>query len=257
MMRRIHQKLGTAGFVISIVALVAALGGGAYAASNGLSGKQKKEVETIARKVGKPGATGPAGATGPTGAAGPVGAAGPAGANGTDGAGVTTKTVAPSAKCPAGGTEITSASGTSLVCNGEEGEPGTTGFAAQLPSGETEMGTWAIGKFTEDQEKANVRTIEPISFAFRLTPGTYEYEFVGKGEPPKTHCKGSPQSPTADPGFLCIYETDGEGVGFLAVTDPSSPEFEVEQPSTVGANLVFLAPKKSGYMYGTWAVTSK
>ena len=33
MFDRIHQKLGTAGFVISIVALVAALGGGAYAAS--------------------------------------------------------------------------------------------------------------------------------------------------------------------------------------------------------------------------------
>ena len=29
---RIHQKLGTAGFIISIVALVAAFGGGAYAA---------------------------------------------------------------------------------------------------------------------------------------------------------------------------------------------------------------------------------
>ncbi|MBA3867401.1 MAG: hypothetical protein H0X42_13840 [Solirubrobacterales bacterium] len=47
---RIHQKLGTAGFIISIVALVAALGGGAYAASGGLSGKQKKEVEKIAKK---------------------------------------------------------------------------------------------------------------------------------------------------------------------------------------------------------------
>jgi hypothetical protein len=48
MLRRVHQKLGTAGFVISIVALVAALGGGAYAASGSLSGKQKQEVSKIA-----------------------------------------------------------------------------------------------------------------------------------------------------------------------------------------------------------------
>ena len=53
MLTRIHRKLGTAGFVISIVALVAALGGGAYAASGGLTGKQKKEVEKIAKKYAK------------------------------------------------------------------------------------------------------------------------------------------------------------------------------------------------------------
>ena len=80
---RIHQKLGTAGFVISIVALVAAMGGGAYAASGGLNGKQKKEVEKIAKKyAGKPGAAGPAGSNGSNGAKGDTGATGAEGKQG-------------------------------------------------------------------------------------------------------------------------------------------------------------------------------
>jgi hypothetical protein len=65
--RKVHEKLGTAGFIISIVALVAAMGGGAYAASGGLTKKESKEVEKIAKKyagkyAGKPGADGADGA---------------------------------------------------------------------------------------------------------------------------------------------------------------------------------------------------
>ena len=86
MISRIHSKLGTAGFVISILALVVALGGGAYAASGGLTGKQKKEVEKIAKKyAGKPGGPGAAGAGGPQGPAGTNGTNGKDGINGGKG----------------------------------------------------------------------------------------------------------------------------------------------------------------------------
>ena len=50
MFSRIHEQLGTAGFVISIVALVFAMAGGAIAANGGLNGKQKKEVKKFAKK---------------------------------------------------------------------------------------------------------------------------------------------------------------------------------------------------------------
>ncbi len=106
MFSRIHHKLGTAGFAISIVALIASLGGAAWAAQ-GLNGKQKNEVKAIAKQyagkkgpkgatgpAGPAGTTGPAGATGPTGAAstvpgptGPQGATGPAGATGAGASG--------------------------------------------------------------------------------------------------------------------------------------------------------------------------
>ena len=65
MFSRMHNKLGTAGLLVAIVALVFAMVGGAYAAKGALTGKQKKEVEKIAKKyAGKPGAQGPQGAAG-------------------------------------------------------------------------------------------------------------------------------------------------------------------------------------------------
>jgi len=99
MFSKLHQKLGTAGFVIAIVALIVALGGAAYAALPGLNSKQKKEVKKIAKslvKPGAPGATGPAGAKGDTGAQGATGVNGEAGGTGPEGPpGPTTTKLAP------------------------------------------------------------------------------------------------------------------------------------------------------------------
>ena len=58
MLTQLRSQFGTAGLVVAIVALIAALAGGAYAASGGLTGKQKKEVTKIAKQnAGKPGGT--------------------------------------------------------------------------------------------------------------------------------------------------------------------------------------------------------
>ena len=54
MFSKLHERLGTAGFVVAIVALVAALAGTAFAAA-GLNGKQKKEVKIRQAVRGKPG----------------------------------------------------------------------------------------------------------------------------------------------------------------------------------------------------------
>lgn len=81
MFSRLHNRLGTAGFVVAIVALVAAVAGTAFAAT-GLNNKQKKEVKKIAKSVVQQGPAGPAGANGANGAAG---AAGPEGAPWTTG----------------------------------------------------------------------------------------------------------------------------------------------------------------------------
>jgi len=89
MFSRIHEKLGTAGLIVAIAAMVAALGGTAFGALPGLNGKQKKEVKKIAAKVAKSGPVGLQGPTGPQGASGKEGVRGPAGtagANGEDGA---------------------------------------------------------------------------------------------------------------------------------------------------------------------------
>ena len=57
----LHRQFGTAGLILSVIAIVLALGGGAYAANN----------TGVASKAGKPGPRGKTGATGPAGPAGP------------------------------------------------------------------------------------------------------------------------------------------------------------------------------------------
>lgn len=93
MFERIHSQFGTAGLVLSVVAIVLGLGGGAYAAKQaGLNKKQKKQVKNIAKKQAKkfavrtfkalkrdPGDIGLVGPSGPQGIQGEKGDSGPPG----------------------------------------------------------------------------------------------------------------------------------------------------------------------------------
>jgi hypothetical protein len=228
MFQRIHEKLGTAGFVIAVVALLVALSGGAYAASGGLSGKQKKEVEKIAKKfAGKPGANGTNGANGAQGAPGAKGDkgdAGTAGSNGAPGAGVTGTAIAGGGACgKSAGVKYTLSGTSTNVCSGE------TGFTKTLPAGEEEKGTWnAFFTATVETFPAAVGNISfPIPLAaagtksFVFNAEETENEEFGKngsaacvvGEPScvPTGCGGTLEVPTAAAGILCVY-TDNEPI---------------------------------------------
>jgi hypothetical protein len=77
-----RSKFGIPG-VISVMALVFAMIGGAYAASSDGGGEATASAKK--GKQGKPGKRGPTGATGATGPAGPQGAAGAKGDDGANG----------------------------------------------------------------------------------------------------------------------------------------------------------------------------
>jgi len=259
---RIHQKLGTAGFIISIVALVAALTGGAYAASGGLSGKQKKEVEKIAKKyAGKPGAPG---AAGPAGAKGDPGAAG---ANGTDGAsGDKGEKGDPGAKgaqgdpgeianvvelapgngehCEAGGAKIFNSSGTAYACNGEGGTGGGNGT---LQPGQSEIGYWNVlgqsGNVVEFAEPIGTVSVASITYPTPLSAAPTETILLSFSatQEEREKCPGSEVNPEAAGGVLCLY--------------PSIPgaTLKFAGPHTFGAVLFFTEDSNA---IGTWAYTA-
>jgi hypothetical protein len=229
MLQRIHGKLGTAGFIISIVALVAALGGGAYAASGGLSGKQKKEVEKIAKKfAGKPGAPGAPGSPGPAGAAGAKGDVGPAGTNGT---------------------------------NGTNGKNGLTGFTSVLPAGKTETGTWTgslpAGEFME----FNLPISFPIPLAkageaFFFTPAQVENEEFGSTGCSWKLFEVNAVPKAATPGTLCVFSQEQQAGTEQGIHPPGEPLEIGFGPA--GALLNFQRPTgpTPTIVYGTWAVTA-
>jgi len=130
MFSTLRTRFGIPG-VISVIALVFAMFGGAYAASNS-SGGGKATASAKAKKGprGPKGATGPAGAQGPAGLAGAKGDAGANGANGAAG--------------PTGPTGTAGAKGATGAA-GATGATGFSGFTETLPSGKTETGTWSIG----------------------------------------------------------------------------------------------------------------
>jgi hypothetical protein len=184
----LRHRMGIPG-ILAVLALVMAMAGGAWAAKKYVITSTKQIKPSVLKQL-----QGKAGAPGLPGAAGAVGAKGADGAPGKDGVSVTTKN-ASSEDCPEGGTEFTSASGTSVVCNGEEGSPWTAG--GTLPSGATETGVFA-GTSTENQ-----LTAIPISFSLPVVPAPEPILVKGASA---TGCPGLVGGvPTADPGKLCLY----------------------------------------------------
>jgi hypothetical protein len=242
MLQRFQDRVGTAGLVVAVVALVLALGGGAYAASGALTSKQKKEVTKIAQTeakkfAGKPGAAGTNGSNGSNGAKGDTGGAGPEGKQGPQGI-----------QGP----------------RGEEGEEGVEGSpwtaGGTLPKGKTETGTWAIGTETAENPAASAALSFTIPLASTTGVSTHfinvageEEEFGAPAGPKPASCPGTAVSPTALPGTLCVYETSrsselgvGNGIGF---------EAQLGGLKTAGSVLGFFV-EPGGHALGTWAVTA-
>lgn len=250
MISRIHDRLGTAGFVLAIVALMVALSGGAYAAQAGLSGKQKKEVKSIAqteaKKFAKAGPAGPAGANGKDGSNGSNGAKGDTGAQGSPGAKGDT-----GAQGPKGDTGA----------QGPKGDPWTPD--GTLPAGATETGTWRFqirGTTPEGLE------LVPLSFPIPLS--TEDAEAMSfkaiKKEPvvPDVNCPGTVTNPQAIPGYLCVYAssfgTNFQGIPTEGVKKLTSTG-EASGVSATGALLAFsseLLPGSDPEATGSFAVTA-
>ena len=293
--RRLQDRFGTAGVVLGVIALILALGGTALAASGALTGKQKKEVEKIAKKyAGKPGAigaTGPAGPAGPAGAAGPkgdtgakgdTGSQGNPGSPGAAGKSIVLTTEAKGANCADGGTKVEvegNVASKKYVCNG------TTGFTKTLPPGETETGTWTIRAAAPKDGALTTGTdiSFPIPLAAESAEGkawifseaaTQNEEWgkketntllsctVGSPECIDTGCRGTAAAPTAPSGTLCAY------TGFEALVNAPSDSAElrslggnfnaygVSGALLVGPTIPSASTEAASVeMSGTWAVT--
>jgi hypothetical protein len=222
MVSRIHDKLGTAGFVIAIVALIAALTGVAFAAG-GLTKKQEKQVTKIAKKyAGEDGATGPQGPKGDPGAKGDTGPEGKQGAPGKDGE---------AGFCSAGNPECI------------------------LPSGATMTGSWAAASPgaapTGEPAKEFHQAWDAISFPLRVSPAPGEPHYLENGAEPTEECPGNAENPSAASGNVCFY---AGGVLFNGGTGPS-----FTQPDPSSGVVVKFTPVDftvRTQVFGTWAVTA-
>ena len=254
----IREPFGTAGLILACVALIAALTGGAYAASGGLTSQQTKEVKKIAKKfAGKRGAAGPAG---PQGSPGAVGGNGKDGLNGTNGvSGDNGKSVLAAdeatgtSKCEGRGGasfEVEGSGTKHYACNGEEGSPWTAGGA--LPAGESEIGVY--GGVSE----LNQFVALPISFNLAVEPAPEPIFVEGASE---VGCPGIIAGvPTADPGKLCVYKGAEYG-GLEAPAEPGflKPDSPALEPGATPVGTLFgggICAATACTWSGVWAVTA-
>jgi hypothetical protein len=221
MLSPLRNRFGIPG-VISVIALVFAMMGGAYAATNSEGGG--KATASAKAKAGPRGPRGKTGSAGPAGPAGPQGPAGPAGAKGdtgakgdkgdtgntgntgSAGASVTSSVVGAGGDAghcvTVGGSKFVAGAGTTYACNGAEGEAGEPWTPNNaLPSEATETGTWG---FTST---GAIEQYVPIGFSIPLADAAADQiQFHISGESGfATPCPGTVDSPKAKPGNLCVY----------------------------------------------------
>ena len=234
MFSTLRMKFGIPG-VISVIALVFAMFGGAYAASNSSGGHN-----ATASAKAKQGPRGKTGKTGPAGPLGPVGPQGSSGANGKDGAnGSNGETGATGPAGPAG----------------PAGSPWTLG--GKLPSESTETGLWGTGENSPE----GLRYF-PISFGLPLQEAP-QAVLVQSNEESAPGCpgRGDDEIPMADPGKLCVYvmpSNNATGLGIeRTIYNESFEEYErLGGASPVGA-LVVADCTAHCFVNGTWAVTAE
>jgi hypothetical protein len=274
-MLSLRNRFGIPG-VISVIALVFAMLGGAYAASNNGGGKATASTKAKRGPKGPKGATGPAGPqgpAGPAGAKGDAGAPGAAGAPGKDGApgapgaGVTTASFnGAKGTCTDGGIEVKSASPAVNVCNGKEGEQGEAGedgepwVAGTAPHEVVLKGTWAVhttAAAAGEEIPVAISSGVPIptsgvqSYNVDLVPpgGPDPFEFIG--------CGGTPETPTpgAFGGATCVYAEKATNVKPWEEEDLFSNRLVV---GSGGGLLFFLKAQTAGPViaYGSWSMVT-
>jgi trimeric autotransporter adhesin len=253
MLSPLRNRFGIPG-VISVIALVFAMFGGAYAASD--SGDGTGSATASAEKANKA-QKGPRGPRGPRGPKGKPGSPGPAGPQGPAGAA--------GAKGDKGDKGLQGIQGLQGV-PGEDGEDGATGpegpegspwtAGGTLPSGETLTGAWSLGPSSAAGALRTTGSFPiPLSATDALAIGSSEIHRMAPAAPAAPGCTGGTVGvPKADPGHLCIYM--GAETSVLA--------WSVQQPSTAANNKI----DTSGFMlfagvsaaagggHGTWAVTA-
>ncbi len=169
MLSRVKHKLGTAGLIIAVVAVVLAMGSGAYAAKGVIITKLSQISPSVQKKLkGKMGPIGPQGPVGSQGLKGDPGAKGDTGARGPE---------------------------------GPPGQDGEDGFITEpvLPSGKTLTGTWDYNDIGLEVIWVN------ISFPLRVLNITEAPEYIAAGASSTPNCPGSAEHPEAKRGHICIY----------------------------------------------------
>jgi hypothetical protein len=129
---------------------------------------------------------------------------------------------------------------------GDKGDPAA--FPTTLPAGKTETGVFAA---EQKVPSGGTHIYDSISFNIRVASAP-SIVLVPHGTT-QTHCTGSAGSPTADPGYLCVYERVVSGGNFIVFAPSTGSETVADKTGAVAS---LTEGATDSWFYGTWAVTA-
>jgi hypothetical protein len=136
--------------------------------------------------------------------------------------------------------------------NGLNGSNGTNGkdltSHTPLPSGESESGFYAIG----GGSSTTGFVAQGISFSQPLAAALPENHVVYNTlKTTSTHCPGFGK---ADPGYACLYESEGVSLEFFVTRDFAAAN--ANAADKYGFALFFAVKASGGFVAGSWTVTA-
>jgi hypothetical protein len=204
--------------VVACIALAVSLGGTSYAAitlpKNSVGTKQLKKNAVISTKV-KNGSLLRADFKSGQIPAGPQGPQGPQGPPGSQGN------------------------------QGIQGPPGP--ITGEAPPGVTLRGNYALS-----QTGSQAPAFGAVSFPLRLSVAPTVH-YIPVGEPPPAACPGNGTTPQANPGHLCVYETNVNNVSARLLFNPETFQLGASREG-VGIQ-INPSSTDQAVVWGSWAVT--
>jgi hypothetical protein len=134
--------------------------------------------------------------------------------------------------------------------NGAKGSNGTNGqdltSHTPLPSGQSESGFYAVGSGSS----TTGYVAQGISFSQPLAaPIAANHVVYNILKATSAHCPGFGQ---ADPGYVCLYESEASGLAFYVARDFAVNENAADKYGFA----LFFEVKAAGYAAGSWTVTA-
>jgi hypothetical protein len=130
------------------------------------------------------------------------------------------------------------------------------GYYVSRPFTTLESGQTLRGEYTLVFYATAADQIGTTAFSFSVPLASAPApNLIPAGGPPTANCPGSPGSPTAAPGQLCVYERNRGNIAADGVCSPATAS--CSGSDTFGAGVqVSTAAAGLAYTYGSWAVTA-
>ncbi len=131
----------------------------------------------------------------------------------------------------------------------------TANGVGTLASGQTERGTWFLSDWAESG--SNGSAVSPISFPIPLAQPPTAVHYIQLGFPVPAGCTGNALNPGAAPGNLCVFEGRAfNASGQRGIEDPASSALNGSERFGTGVYMLGTNGPGEGDAGGSWAVTA-